>query len=100
MPGGQEEAAAAAAAAAAAVFEGAALSNFPNDQALYARVTCPVLILQASDDDAHPVAAAELLARLLPNAVLRVYEGRSLDPHWAAIGPVLAAFVSGCRKPS
>ena len=65
--------------AAAAVFEGAALSNFPDDVELYARITCPVLILQPESDAAHPLAAAERLMTLLPNAVLQTFPGQNLQ---------------------
>ncbi|BCJ45858.1 hydrolase [Actinoplanes ianthinogenes] len=54
-----------------AVMRGAARSDLPADEAL-AAVTHPALILAWETDPGHPVASAELLAKVLPDARLHV----------------------------
>ncbi|WIM98486.1 alpha/beta hydrolase [Actinoplanes oblitus] len=54
-----------------AVMRGAARTDLPGDEALRA-ITQPVLILAWETDPGHPVASAELLAKVLPDARLHV----------------------------
>ena len=53
------------------VLRGAGSSNLPRHEQL-ARITQPTLILSWATDPTHPVAVAEELARILPNAQLHV----------------------------
>jgi pimeloyl-ACP methyl ester carboxylesterase len=50
---------------------GAAATDLPRDEALRT-ITHPTLILAWETDPGHPVATAELLARVLPDAHLHV----------------------------
>ena len=52
----------------AAAFRGAALNEFPQEEALK-QIKCPVLILSRIDDPTHPVEAAEYLSSVLENSV-------------------------------
>ncbi|MEV5631802.1 alpha/beta fold hydrolase [Micromonospora tulbaghiae] len=45
-----------------------------DDAGSLATVTAPALVIAAADDDLHPVAVAERLAAVLPNATLHVYD--------------------------
>lgn len=53
------------------LFRGAASTDLP-PEALIASLGMPTLILAWSDDPTHPLQTAETLARLMPNAQLRV----------------------------
>lgn len=58
---------------AAAVLRGAALADLPPRDAV-AKIQQPVLLLPWVDDPSHPVATAEELKKLLPDATMRVTE--------------------------
>lgn len=69
----------------AGAMRGAAMSDFPSREAL-AALKMPVLILAWPDDDAHPLAVAEELDRILPNSRLEV--AREEDEPYAWQGRV------------
>jgi 3-oxoadipate enol-lactonase len=65
----------------AQVMRGATLANFP-DRRLVAEISVPALILAWTGDPIHPLATAEELASLLPNAELHVASSPSNLRAW------------------
>lgn len=65
------------------VYRGAALSDLPDPDQV-AALTQPTTILAWVDDPAHPVATAEALASLMPNATLRVASTPADVRRWPA----------------
>lgn len=70
------------------VLRGTAYSDLPSldDTDLYARVTCPVLILTIAGDASHPVTTATALRDVLPNARLHIAsDEKSARADWPVV---------------
>jgi len=63
------------------MFRGAALSNFPSEEAL-TEISCPTLILCRDKDSMHPLSAGEYLQKLLPNNQLIITNQGSEIKFW------------------
>lgn len=77
------------------VYRGAALSDLPDPEQI-AALTLPTTVLAWTDDPAHPVATAEALVSLMPNATLQVASEPADVRRWPA---VLAADVAHQSDP-
>lgn len=76
------------------VLRGAALADLPplSDHEMYARVSCPLLILTVKGDDGHPVSTATALAEAIPQTELHVAEN---EEEASALWPgIIQAFLS------